>query len=479
MYTQFARLQLSLNIFLTNRFSKHQNGNSDMDFGKALSRKQDDIIQAWTDRVRGDSNITSTRNLTSQAILDSLPRLIEAIARLLSQPLSSEADRLISHGMEHGMMRAKQGYDAEEIAREYSILRDVIFAALEKDLLQSQPLPILQTTRLIDSAIDRAVAFCMKRYTDERLKEVNLLYDELLVSNRELDWLVRAEKANRAHLTHEMKSPLTSIIGYSELFLRQQKKMSEVHPEYVERVLTGGRQLLAMVNETLATSSYDMEQARVEAKPVEVCQVVEEVVTALDILAQQKDLKISVDCEPIGEPVITDGGRLRQIVTNLISNAIRYTESGQIKVSVRLLKAGDPLTSDRLLPVISSENCADEAKDSPLVSQQAADPICAETDGVTGERVEIQVTDTGLGIEVTEQNRIFEPYYQGRAGRCSADSTGLGLAITYQMVRLLQGNIYLKSAPDVGSTFTIILPLRYRAVPAKVPVEDKQPSLQQ
>ena len=478
MDTQFARLLLSLNIFLTSRFDKHQHGNSNMDFGKALSCKQDDIIQDWIAQVRGDSNITSTRNLTSQAILNSLPRLIEAIAQLLSQPLSSETDRLLSHGMEHGMIRAKQGYDAEEIAWEYSTLRDVIFAALENDLLQSQPSPMLRAIRLIDGAIDQAVAFCMKRYTDERLKEVNLLYDELLVSNRELDWLVRAEKANRAHLTHEIKSPLTSIIGYSELFLRQQK-MSEVHPEYIERVLTGGRQLLALVNETLAASSYDAKQAAVDAQPVEVCRVVTEVVTALDILAQQKDLQISVDCKPIGEPVLTDGGRLRQIVTNLVSNAIRYTESGQIKISVRLLEAGDPLTTDCLLPVLSSKGCPDEAEDSPLVSQQAADLTCAETDEVTGDRVEIQVTDTGLGIDVDEQSRIFEPYYQGRAGRCSADSTGLGLAITYQMVRLLQGNIYLKSAPEVGSTFTIILPLRYRAIPVKVPVEDKQPSLQQ
>ncbi|MGB3294311.1 MAG: HAMP domain-containing sensor histidine kinase [Phormidesmis sp.] len=437
-----------------------------MDFGRELSRKQDDIIQTWIAQVRRDSDIESTRNLTSQAILDSLPELIEAIAHRLSQPLSSEIDRLLDHGREHGSVRAKQGYDAEEIIWEYSILRSVILDALEDELLQSQPLPMLRAVRLIEGAIDQAVAFCMKRYTHERLKEVNLLYDELLASNQELDWLVRAEKTNLSHLAHEFKSPLSSIIGYSELFLRQREKMSEVHPEYVERVLLSGRQLLAMINKALAMSSYHAERAAVEPQPVEVCQVVEEVVAALDILAQQKNLPISVACEPISDSVVTDGGRLRQIVTNLISNAIRYTESGQIEIHVRPVKAAAPPTTTCLVPLASSEEMPDGLENSPLARRRAASlAVCAESDEVRGNRIEIQVTDTGLGIDVAEQSRIFEPYYQGKAGQCSADSTGLGLAIAHQMVKLLQGSIHLKSEPEVGSTFTIILPLRYRPAP--------------
>ena len=87
---------------------------------------------------------------------------------------------------------------------------------------------------------------------------------------------------------------------------------------------------------------------------------------------------------------------------------------------------------------------------------------CAESEAVMGDRIEIQVTDTGLGIDVKEQGRIFEPYYQGRAGQQSSDSTGLGLAITHQMVKMLQGSIHLKSEPDIGSTFTITLPMRYQ-----------------
>ena len=112
---------------------------------------------------------------------------------------------------------------------------------------------------------------------------------------------------------------------------------------------------------------------------------------------------------------MTDRKRLRQIVTNLVSNAVKYTEQGSVGVSVRQLEA----------------------------------------------RVEIEIADTGPGIEPTEQARIFEPFYQGKAGQTLPSSTGLGLAIARQMVKLLQGNIYLASKVGVGSTFTISLPLNY------------------
>lgn len=440
-----------------------------MDFGRALAHKQDTIIQIWIDRVRCNVEIESTQGLTSRAILDSLPKLISAIAHLLSQSESADITALLRHGIDHGALRAKQGYDAEEIAREYGILRSVIFDAMESELLESKPAPVLRTTRLINGAIDKAIALCMKRYTDERLKEVNLLYDELLVSNQELDWIVRTEKTNLSHLAHELKSPLSSIIGYSDLFLRQREIMSEIHPEYVERVLSSGRQLLMIINETLAVSTYRAGQVKLASQPVEVCEVVKEVVTALEILAQQKDLPISVACEPIDQRVITDGGRLRQILTNLISNAIRYTESGRIDIYVRTVKAGAPPTTSCELPDEEPDDflyATDEATPNLWAQrrreQAASLAVCAESEEVMGDRVEIQVTDTGLGIDVKEQGRIFEPYYQGRAGRCSSDSTGLGLAITHQMIKLLQGSIHLKSEPDIGSTFTITLPMRYQ-----------------
>lgn len=185
---------------------------------------------------------------------------------------------------------------------------------------------------------------------------------------------------------------------------------------------------------------------------------------------------------------MTDGGRLRQIVMNLISNAIRYTESGQINIYVRAMKAGTAPTTFCDLPDDEDLLATGELGSGQLAQKRrqrsAKLAECAESDAVTGDRIEIQVTDTGLGIDVKEQGRIFEPYYQGRAGLQSSDSTGLGLAITHQMVKMLQGSIHLKSEPEVGSTFTITLPMRYQAKEAAVDtnretaVEDHQHSSQ-
>ncbi|MEL6553677.1 MAG: HAMP domain-containing sensor histidine kinase, partial [Cyanobacteria bacterium J06621_11] len=298
------------------------------------------------------------------------------------------------------------------IVREYDILREVVFDALEEDLLNSQPVMLLRTVRLVDGALNKVIATCLDRYTEERLKEVNLLYDEMIASNQELDRLVRNEQTNLIHLAHELKSPLSCIIGYSDLFLRQQDSGGEPKLSFIERVLASGRQLLEMINETLEMSSYQSGQVMLKREVVNVCEVVQEVATVMDTLAQQKNLSVIIDCPVSIQKIQTDRGRLRQVVTNLLSNAVRYTETGSIRVSV----TEKPQT------------------------------------------VEIAIADTGLGISDEEQDRIFEPFYQGEAGQQQSSSTGLGLAIASQMIHLLQGTIHLQSKPQTGSTFTIVLP---------------------
>ena len=435
-----------------------------MDLSEVLASRKDEIIQQWMTQVQGDRPpntspgkvvasensrpIESAHHLTYTAILDSLPKLLDTLESLLLQPTSEDTAALLQTGLVHGALRARQGYDAEEIVREYSVLRDIIFETIQAELLDSDPPLILRAVRLIDGAIDRVIAFSLKRYTEERLSAVNLLYDELLASNQELDWRVRNERTNLAHLAHELKSPLSSIIGYSDLFLRQYASTQEVHSRYVERALTGGRQLLEMIDEALEMSSYKAGKVKLTLEPVQVCSVVEEVAVVLETLAQQKGLSLSTECSQVDEPIVTDKGRLRQIVTNLISNAIRYTESGSIYVGVRMVEATDEngtLPGQAIASLETSlENCIQAGPN------------------VEGNHVEIAVIDTGLGIDATEQAQIFEPYYRGKAGQQLSCSTGLGLAITYQMVKLLQGSIHLKSEPGGGSTFTIALPLYYK-----------------
>ena len=390
-----------------------------MDFGQLLAQRKSTIIDTWMTEVRESSQIESTKDLTYEAILNSLPAMLDAIASLLCDPDVSDVRTAIDKANVHGELRAEQGYSAGEIVREYSILRNIIFDELEEKLLTSDTQLTLRVTRVIDGVLDKTIAFCLDRYTDERLREVNWLYDEMMVSNQELDRLVRNEQRNMAYLAHELKSPLSCIIGYSDLFLRQQSSSMKPNLDFVEQVLSNGRRLLAMINETLEISYCRSGQMALNLESVDVCSLIEEVTTVLNTLAQQKGLSIEVNCQTNIGIMTTDQTRLRQVLTNLVSNAVRYTEKGRISVQARLV--------------------AEE----------------------TGDLVEVAVVDTGLGIESAEHDRIFEPYYQGDAGQKAESSTGLGLAIARQIAQLLQGSIHLVSEPNVGSTFTIVLPRHY------------------
>lgn len=402
-----------------------------MNTQQVLLAKQDDIIQRWMRRVRQDRQIESNCSLSYTETLDSLPEVIEAIAQTLSEPDAADMAQLLSEGHGHGKIRAKQGYDAAEIVREYAILREIIIEMFSQDMGQADSDEIFALVSSTNSAIDKVIAASMKRYADERLYELNILYDELINSNRELDRIVRSEQSNLAHLAHELKSPLSSIIGYSELFLTRQVKEGAIHPEYIEQALSSGRQLLRTINDALEMSSYRSGKVSLAPQLVDACEVISEVCTALRIMAQQKGLILSEQCDRNEIYITTDKVRLRQVVTNLLSNAIRYTDAGSILVATRLLE---------------------------------------------GDRIEIEVKDTGCGIDAAEQGLIFEPYYQGEAGQQLQSSTGLGLAITNQVVRLLQGSIQLKSEPKVGSTFTISLPLKLETSSSPKPSTKREPS---
>lgn len=392
-----------------------------MDFSQLLVKKIDTIRKNWIEAVRLDRHIASADHLPSSAIQDHLPDVLKAMATVLSQSQGSDIESIVHNSLHHGVLRAAQGFTPTEIAREYRLLRQVVFSTLEPDLLPGTVLQVMRVYRIIDSTIDEAIAQCFKSYVDERLRELQQLQIQLELTNQELTRLVKANQDNLSLLAHELKNPLNSIIGYSELFLRASQKNAEVQDtvpnlEHIQRVIRNGRQLLHLINDALEISRYSAGKIKLHLEPTDIHSLIKNVVEMLEPLATAKQLTLVLDCARAPKTVLTDSLRLQQIITNLLSNAIRYTDSGTVQ-----------LTCEKL----------------------------------SNNQWSIAVTDTGIGISPEEQLHVFEPFYQaGNRNIPLPESTGLGLAIVAQLVELMQGEIKLSSQIGVGSTFTVTLPLK-------------------
>ncbi|MEG5038208.1 MULTISPECIES: sensor histidine kinase [unclassified Microcoleus] len=396
------------------------------DFSLALQDRIDIIIQNWIEAVRSDDQLETAKELTYNGVRDSVPIVLQAIVTMLSQSQESDIRTLVEKSLEHGTLRAKQGYDAEEIAREYRLLRWVIFEALEPELFKASGIEVSRAYRLIDTALDEVIAKCFQTFTQERFQELKDLQNQLQLTNQELTRLVRANQENLSHLAHELKTPLTSIIGYSDLFLRQQQNYSEIKGSvpnigHIDRVLNSGRLLLRLINDTLEISRYGAGQIKLQLAPIRLPDVLATVVEIIEPLAKAKGLEIAVECHLSDDQVVTDCLRLQQIITNLTSNAIRYTTAGTVTIKSELLP-------DKYWTVT--------------------------------------VSDTGIGIAPEDCDRIFQPYFRADNSLSSGipDSTGLGLAIVARLVNLLQGKIELVSEVGVGSSFTVIFPLELDGV---------------
>ncbi|MBD2245865.1 HAMP domain-containing sensor histidine kinase [Nostoc sp. FACHB-888] len=392
-----------------------------MDFSQTLIAKSDAILHQWVEAVYQDKQIEATNELTFKAVRDSLPRVLKALATVLSESETSDLQTVVDASLEHGTLRAQQGFEPEEIAREYRLLRFVIFAFLEEDLLQGSAQEVLRAVRLIDTVIDEAIARCFNSYTQGRLQELKQLQSQLRLTNQELTRLVRANQDSLSHLAHELKTPLTSIIGYADLFLRQQRQQPEFKDTYanlesIERVLKSGRLLVRLINDTLEISRYDAGQMKLQPTLTDVRSLINFILEMIEPLARAKELSLVVECERAPSQVSTDPLRLQQILTNLLSNAVRYTESGSIHLECW------------------------------TVSQQ---------------QWAISITDSGIGISPDAQAQIFNPYFREVTAPQvqSSDGTGLGLAIVSRLVQLMDGEIKVDSHLGKGSTFTVILPL--------------------
>ncbi|WP_036479320.1 HAMP domain-containing sensor histidine kinase [Myxosarcina sp. GI1] len=398
-----------------------------MDVESILTAKTNKIIEQWLESLKQEREIESTSGLSNQSLQDSIPAILKAIAKNVADG-NTKIENLSKQKADiHGVLRAKQNFNPEEVAREFFLLRQIAIAELKPELIQCSPVEIVNIITSIDVSLDHLVSQSFKTYMEQKLKQLGQLQHQLLLTNQELTRLVDAHQDNFSYLTHEMKTPLTSILGYSDLFLRQsqQDKLnneSTANLRHIEEVLTQGRKLLRIISDNLELASYQSEKPNLNCEVVEVCSLINNTLLTLKPLADRRKLKLIVACQPRTLEFVTDSLRLQQILINLVTNAIRYTESGKIEV------------------------------------------ICQMSEKIS-DRLKIEIADTGIGIAPEYQSCIFEPYFRVNPQQnYNSESRGLGLAIVKQLVKMLQGEISVNSKLGVGSTFTVVLPKLERSL---------------
>ena len=217
-----------------------------------------------------------------------------------------------------------------------------------------------------------------------------------------------------AHMSHEIRSPMTSILAYADILLSHLRDADDI--ECVKIIKQGGNHLLELIGDILDLSKIGSGQLKINREIVSLRTIINEVYSLMEVRAKEKDLPLILRYEgAIPENIETDRTRLRQILFNLVSNAIKFTAKGSVKIIVRFLP-----------------------NDSAL---------------------EVEVADTGIGISEEQQGRLFQPFMQASSVAIRGqEGIGLGLAITKQLVSMLGGEISFESVPAKGSTFRIRMP---------------------
>jgi PAS domain S-box-containing protein len=228
----------------------------------------------------------------------------------------------------------------------------------------------------------------------------------------------RAKSEFLANMSHEIRTPMNGVLGMAELLARSELEVKQ--RTFVDIIVKSGNALLTIINDILDFSKIDAGQLVLDQAPFNLAEAIEDVATLVSARAKEKDLELIVRFAPgLSHGFVGDAGRMRQIITNLLGNAVKFTDRGHVLIDVSGEEAGD------------------------------------ET------RLTIAVTDTGIGIPAGKLEMVFEQFSQVDASSTRRhEGTGLGLAITSRLVTMMGGTIGVQSAEGEGSTFWFTVTLR-------------------
>ncbi|MFU2330014.1 transporter substrate-binding domain-containing protein [Pseudomonas sp. NFX98] len=270
------------------------------------------------------------------------------------------------------------------------------------------------------------------------ISERRQLFDDLRSAKERADEANRAKSTFLATMSHEIRTPMNAVIGMLELTL---KRIEHHHPDRsaIDVAYHSAKDLLELIGDILDIARIESGHLSLSPERVNPREIVGSVVRIFDGLARQKELELHLDFNPANPPidVLLDPLRFKQVLSNLVSNAIKFTEQGQVRITVDLRQTAEP---DQAL-------------------------------------LQLQVEDSGIGISEQDQQRLFEPFAQAdNAVRSARGGAGLGLVISRSLCETMGGSLQLNSQPGKGTQVRMSLPLP--ALPREPMVETIETQIQ-
>jgi len=299
---------------------------------------------------------------------------------------------------------------------------------IEFDLLRSEQ--SLKKQNLEYEALNKEYLSLNEELTEslERIKRMN---DDLIIAKNKAEEGDKLKSSFLANMSHEIRTPLNAILGFSS-FLKNPEMSKDRTAEFVDIIEASGKQLLSIINDILEISQIEAGQVRLTVEPVNISKLLNELFLQFKKDASLKGIELILNINNSAQDIITntDGSKVRQILTNLISNAIKFTSEGKVEFAARVSK----------------------------------------------NHVLFYVKDTGIGIDPEYQTIIFEPFRQVETTISrNFGGNGLGLSICRALVEKLGGKMTVNSLPNKGSTFSFTIPfvsdkeLEMESLPDQIP----------
>jgi signal transduction histidine kinase/CheY-like chemotaxis protein len=252
----------------------------------------------------------------------------------------------------------------------------------------------------------------------DNARDIQAARDQAIEARAEAEAASRAKSSFLANMSHELRTPLNAIIGYSEILAEDAAESSdEASVKDLQKIQSAGRHLLGLINSILDLSKIEAGRMDVYLEPVNLTDLIDEVRVIIQPLIEKNGNRLVIECAPDIGSMRTDLTKVKQSLINLLSNAAKFTEQGEVRLAV-----------------------------------------ARQTGGAGEPHVAFKVTDSGIGMTEEQMGRLFEAFAQADSSTTrNFGGTGLGLAITKRFAALLGGSVTVASKPGVGSTFTLDL----------------------